>query len=93
MESDNYFYKFGCPGIMNYSTYTSYIPNQTLIDAIKQANGFVDPTKYDENDFRAFLQDNGASMMTQENKFFRQNYMCKFPKTRQPIRIMLPYQL
>jgi len=93
MNGDNYYYKAGCPAMMNYSLWTSYVPHQTLIDAIKKVNGFDSP-KYDENDFRKFMQDNAVKMMIRENQYFYDYYRCKFPKDQlKPIRIMLPFQL
>ena len=87
--SDNQFYTFGCPALMNDGRFvTSYVSNQTLVDSLKLANG-LDPCMYDNNDFRLFLQRNASKIMNKERQYLFKNYYCFLP--RRPFKVELPF--
>ena len=86
---DNQFYAQGCPAIMNDGRFiTSYSTEQTIVDSIRLANR-IDVCKYDNNDFRFFLQNNACKIMQKEREYLSRNYFCWVP--RRPIKIELPF--
>lgn len=75
---DNRYHRYNCPGVMDDSRiFTSYIPNQTLIDIIKYSNN-LGQCYNDNNDFRLFMQQNGVNIMDRERSFLEDNYSCNF---------------
>lgn len=87
---DTQYWEFGCPALMSDGRlYTSHVSNQTLTDAMKRAYGF-DVCKFDNNDWRRFLQQNATAIMQRQNAYYTKNYRCHLPV--RPMKIELPYQ-
>ena len=88
-REDNQFYSEGCPAMMNDGRFlTSYASSQVVTDSLRLANG-LDPCRYDNNDFRLFLQRNANKILNKERQYLFKNYFCWLPK--RPTEIELPF--
>lgn len=96
MNSDNFYYKNKCPAVMEDGRiYTSYLPDSTLVDAIKRANHIethLDYSPYNNNDFRLFMQRNAVKLITQDRDYWYNYYTCKFPRIPRIVRYDMPYK-
>lgn len=89
MNSENCYYKSCCPAVMEDGRILSnWLPNQTIVDGIKLANGI---SKFDNNDFRLYMQKNATAIMQQERKFHADNYTCTFPSGPKVVVIQPPF--
>ena len=71
--SDNRYYNYGCPALMNDGRFiTNYIRSSTFDQYIRNLNN-IDST----HDFRQFVQNNGNNIINNMKAYYHKNNTCK----------------
>lgn len=77
---DNRYYSQGCPALYDYRFLTNYQPARSFEQFIRNVNQ-IDSAQ----DYKAFLEKNGNTIMSRELAYFENNNTCKVHGTCVPL--------